>query len=133
MSERAPSGNSQILVTLEDDGFVESPQTEDRLKRVVSRIAPGLVYPELLSHIVRHRLSVIDGHALAAAVGESEEDVFAAMRYWASAGILRKVGTHPYCYAPDQRDEQDVAFLLEAWHDSRRHARVLGFILAAHQ
>jgi len=131
LQDRAPAGTSQIIVALQDDAaFVESPATEDRLRRVVVRISPGLIYPEMLSHILRHRLSIIDGRRLAAAIGEEESDVVAALHFWQNAGIIKKLGTHPYCYGPSSQDEQDVAFLMEAWNDSRRHAKVLGYILA---
>jgi hypothetical protein len=132
MADHAPSGHSQIVVTLEgDDNFVESSQTEDRLRQVVTRICPGLIYPEMLAYVIKHRLTIVDGRQLAAAISEPETEVFAALRHWQTVGILKKVGTHPYCYSPAAHDEQDVTFLMDAWHDPHRHARVLGFILAA--
>jgi hypothetical protein len=131
LAERAPDGTSQIVVALKDDtGFVESPATEERLRRIVARISPGLIHPEMLNYITRHQLSILDGRHLAAAIGEPEAEVFAALQFWQNAGVLKAVGTYPYCFSPGPHDEQDIAFLMEAWHDPHRHARVLGHILA---
>jgi len=133
LQERAPAGTSQITVALtgEEEYVPATGPADEQLRKVVARIAPGRIYPEMLNYLVRHQIAVVEVKKLAAAIGEPEKAVLAALHFWRGAGLLKPVATCPYGFSPSDRDEADIALFLEAWNDPRRHAKVLGFILEA--
>jgi hypothetical protein len=133
MQARAPAGMSQVVVAIEDAPATgqRSPGADEHLRRAIAKLAPGRIYPEMLNYIVRHRLSLIDARQLAAAIGESDEDVIAALNYWRGGDVIKKMGTYPYCYNPTPEEQKEITFFLDSWHNPALHARVLGFILEA--
>lgn len=133
MQERAPSGMSQVVVAIADTPATgqSSPGADEHLRRAIAKLAPGRIYPEMLNHIVRHRLSMIDVRQLAAAIGEGDKEVVAALNYWRSVDVIKKMGTYPFCYSPTPEEQKEITFFLDAWHSPALHARVLGYILEA--
>lgn len=133
MKERAPAGTSQISVAVgheEEAGPVQDEVDEATLQKIIARIAPGRIYPEMLDHIVRKNVVVIDVKSLAKAIQEPEKEVVKALKRWLRKGVLRKIATYPYNFSPTKREEREIRQFLNAWHDPKHHARVLGYILA---
>lgn len=135
LPERAPAGTSQVMVTIPTDAPPGGPipDVDERLRKAVTRIAPGRIYPEMLNYVLKHRISIIDAKQLAAAIGESEKAVAAALHRWSNVGLLKKIGTHPYGFSPTPQEEEDIRLFLAAWNDPVRHAKALGFILAVEE
>lgn len=134
MQERAPSGHSQITVAVgagEETSEAEpAPSSGAGLQRIIAKLVPGRIYPEMLDYIVRNQVTIVDVKKLAAAIEEPEKEVVAALKRWQKAGLLRKVGTHPYGFGPTGEMEQDIRAFLDAWHNPKLHSRILGHILA---
>lgn len=128
MEERAPEGHSQIAITIGEETEDES---DERLKKIIASIVPGRIYPEMLRYIVRNRISIINIKALARDIGESAEDVTKAIRLWKSLGLVRSASHYPYNWSPSAQQDKDIKFFLYAWEDTRRHAKILGMVLAA--
>ena len=130
--DQAPAGTSQIVVALADATARAkiAADREELLRKIVCRIAPGRIYPEMLAYIDAHRVSIIDPKGLAKAIGEPEKEVVSALHLWAASGVLKKIGTHPYCFSPTPQEEREIGLFLEAWRDPELHPHVLGYILA---
>lgn len=101
----------------------------DALRRIVAKLAPGRLFPEMLEHIARNKVSVIDPKALAVALSARERHVVKALKVWQRAGVLRAIGTHPYNFSPTSLVGEELDLLLEVWRDPKRHAAVLAMIL----
>jgi hypothetical protein len=133
MKEKAPAGHSQITVALDEDGTAASGEAsaidDETLKKIVKRLAPGRVFPEMLDHIMRHKMSAIDVGALAAGIDEPKKQVMRAIRHWQKIGLVRRAAGYPLNFLPSRDMSRKIEQFLEAWHDGQRHARVLGFIL----
>lgn len=132
MQSHAPSGASQISVAVPDPAAAARAAAgrEDQLRAIVSRLAPGRIYPEMLAYIDSHRVTIMDPKGMARAIGEPEPVVAAALRHWSKAGVLKTVGTQAYSFSPGAREEREIKLFLEAWRDPELHAHVLGYILA---
>jgi hypothetical protein len=134
MTGRAPAGTSQMLVAVgrgerESDSAAEDPDGKS-LAKIVRRIAPGRIYPEMLDYITSHRIGVIKFRDLAAAIEEPADQVLAALRYWKKIGLLREEASHPYCFGPTDEVAEEVRAFLDAWHEQSTHTEVLGLVLA---
>ncbi len=103
---------------------------EKRLRKIVSNIAHDRICPQLLEHIIRNKLTILNAQSLATAMGESRERVVDIFRRWIKAGILQSVGDYPYCYSPIERRQEEIDEFLEAWHDKRMRTLLLGYILS---
>ena len=147
MEERAEAGDSRIMlaVWLKDDGdpaamsaeadraaaVVDEAAEAERLEKIVHKVAPGRIYPEMLEFIVRERTVVISPSAMAKAIGEPRAEVITALKHWQANGVLRKIGTHPYNFSPTAQQAEEIDLFLKAWSDPDRHSLMLGFILSA--
>ncbi len=134
LETRAPSGTSQVLVAIRDEDKEPGPQSAsadlDRLKKIVKRIAPGRIYPEMLDYITMHRVGIVSPKRLAAAIEEPLDQVLAALKRWRRIGLLREEAQYPYCFGPTDEVSEEIKVFLRAWHEGATHATILGFILA---
>lgn len=128
MRERAEPGKSQMVVAVEPE--TAPADEEERLRKAIARVAPARIFPEMLDHIWKHSIQVIDAKSLARAIGEPGKAVLLALGHWHKVGIVQKAAARAYFFSPNEKAQTDVDLFLEAWHDPRRHARVLGYILA---
>ena len=128
MSERAPSGQSQITVAV--GGDEAAPSSGPALQKIIAKYVPGRIYPEMLDYIVRNKITIVEVKKLAKAIHEPEKEVVKALKYWRKVGLLRTVSTHPYGFGPTDEMDEELRVFLNAWHDPKRHSRVLGHVLA---
>jgi len=128
MRKRAEPGKSQMVVAVEPEP--SGGDAEAHLREIVARIAPGRIYPEMLEHIHRHDVEVIDAKDMAKAIGEPAKAVLAALGRWRKAGLVQKAAARAYFFSPDDDTRGEIDVFLEAWRDPARHAKVLGYILA---
>jgi hypothetical protein len=105
-------------------------EREARLRKITSEIAGDRICPELLEHIIRKKLSILNAQSLATAMGESRDRIVGVLRRWIQAGVLRSVGDYPYCYSPTEQRKQDIREFLEAWRDEVMRTRLLSYILS---
>jgi hypothetical protein len=134
MEDRAPSGTSQVLVAMHEETAQPDPPTaaadHDRLRKIIKKIAPGRIYPEMLDYITIHKVGIVSAKELAAAIEEPPDQVLAALKRWTKVGLLREEASHPYCFGPTDEVSEEIKIFLRAWHEQSTHATVLGFILA---
>lgn len=133
MKARAPEGESRILIATEEAEAKVQEEADERLRKIIARVSPGRIYPEILQYVIRNRVSVIDAKETARGIGEPLKAVTAALQHWVRSGVLRKIGTHPYNFSPTEQEAEELHVFMAAWSDPARHARMLGYILAVEQ
>ncbi len=131
LDDRAPAGTSQVCVAITEESAAAQGKALDleAIKKIVARIAPGRIYPEMLDYITSHHVGIIDPDQLAKAIDEPRKQVVAALGRWCKIGLLRREAGHPYCYGPRDKVAEQVEIFLSAWHEQSTHSAVLGFIL----
>jgi hypothetical protein len=129
MDAPAPSGESQIALAIIDEVGEKEEVSEERMREIVTQVSPGRIFPEMLDHIVRTRSGVINIRALAKAISEPEKQVSKALEHWRRIKLVRSQASYPYCYSPSDKLKEDIRIFLEAWHNPRKHPRILGYIL----
>ncbi len=129
---RITRGSARLeRVTADDDRAAQkmSPVKEARIRKIISKIAPGLIYLEMLDQVMKQKNPLVDLGELPRSIKRSKRVVRKALDRWVAAGVLHPVGDYPYGFSPSKRRKKEIRELLEAWQDEGLHAQIMRLVV----
>ena len=113
----------------------EVRQKEIALRAFIRRVLPSTQHQQVLTLLIRQRLTTLTPDKLAQAAGIKER---AAKRYlddWKAAGILKQDDPEfaPYQLSPSRADLVMIKEFLTLWNTPEWHSKLLGWMIAEEQ